>query len=105
MSDEHNNEIYNQAGRSTMMFSSSSSSYDDAQAFDPSSYMSLTECLQIGALDFNSLATSFGLPDQQGNNNKDKGGDSPRVICNCSLDRNEFIIQILRMESHKKKSL
>ncbi|XP_028753211.1 WRKY transcription factor 71-like [Neltuma alba] len=55
MSDELK-ELYDQ-GRSTMY---SSSSYD-SQAFDPSSYMSLTECLQIGAMDYNSLATSFGL--------------------------------------------
>ena len=65
------------------MFSSSSSSYDDAQAFDPSSYMSLTECLQIGALDFNSLATSFGLPDQQGNNNNNQKPSSEDIIVDC----------------------
>ena len=36
------------------------SSEYDAQALDPSSYMSFTECLQ-GTMDYNSLATSFGL--------------------------------------------
>ncbi|KAI9126967.1 hypothetical protein K1719_001526 [Acacia pycnantha] len=84
MSDEHNKELYDQGG-STMY--SSSMSYD-SQAFDPSSYMSLTECLQIGAMDYNSLATSFGLSevlissaDQQGNTQKPSSGD----IADCGV--------------------
>lgn len=47
------------------LFSSLSAAYDSSQlAFDPSSYMSFTECLQGGGggMDYNSLiATSFGL--------------------------------------------
>ncbi|XP_027347511.1 WRKY transcription factor 28-like [Abrus precatorius] len=38
---------------------SGSTAFDSSQAFDPS-YMSFTECLQ-GGMDYNSLATSFGL--------------------------------------------
>lgn len=41
--------------------SAGSSAYDhSSQTFDPSSYMSFTECLQ-GGMDYNSLTTSFGL--------------------------------------------
>lgn len=40
-------------------FNPAGSSAYDSQAFDPS-YMSFTECLQ-GGMDYNSLATSFGL--------------------------------------------
>ncbi|KAK7399764.1 hypothetical protein VNO78_10953 [Psophocarpus tetragonolobus] len=62
---DHNNQ-QGTGGSSTMYekhFSSSlipsgSTAYD-SQAFDPS-YMSFTECLQ-GGMDYNSLATSFGL--------------------------------------------
>lgn len=56
---DHNQQIE----RSSTMYSEkqfSSSSYDNnSQAFDPS-YMSFTDCLQ-GGMDYNSLATSFGL--------------------------------------------
>lgn len=44
---------------SSTLIPSVSAAYDSSQAFDPS-YMSLTECLQ-GGMDYNSLATSFGL--------------------------------------------
>ncbi|XP_028232423.1 WRKY transcription factor 28-like isoform X2 [Glycine soja] len=44
---------------SSTIIPSDSTAYDSSQAFDPS-YMSLTECLQ-GGMDYNSLATSFGL--------------------------------------------
>ncbi|XP_015957478.1 WRKY transcription factor 28 isoform X1 [Arachis duranensis] len=57
----------------------SSSSSSSQVAFDPSSYMSFTECLQ-GGMDYNSLATSFGLSPSssevfssiEGNNNNQK---------------------------------
>jgi len=53
----------------------------DSQPFDPS-YMSFTECLQ-GGMDYNSLATSFGLSPSssevfssvEGNHKPAEGGD------------------------------
>lgn len=53
-----NNTMYEKHFSSTII-PSDSTAYDSSQAFDPS-YMSLTECLQ-GGMDYNSLATSFGL--------------------------------------------
>ncbi|KAG4999614.1 hypothetical protein AAZX31_08G079900 [Glycine max] len=44
---------------SSTLIPSVSAAYDSSQAFDPS-YMSFTDCLQ-GSMDYNSLATSFGL--------------------------------------------
>lgn len=44
---------------SSTIIPSDSTAYDSSQAFDPS-YMSFTDCLQ-GSMDYNSLATSFGL--------------------------------------------
>ncbi|XP_054778645.1 WRKY transcription factor 28-like isoform X2 [Prosopis cineraria] len=93
MSDEHK-ELYDQ-GRSTMY----SSSYD-SQAFDPS-YMSFTECLQMGAMDYNSFASSFALSpstiltssaDQTQKPSEDadcgggsRGGETPVLTQNSSL--------------------
>lgn len=60
---------------------SGSSAYE-TQPFDPSSYMSFTECLQ-GDMNYNSLATSFGLSPSssevfssvEGNQKPAEGGD------------------------------
>ncbi|KAK7319304.1 hypothetical protein RJT34_04023 [Clitoria ternatea] len=57
---DNNNQQGTGSGSTTMYEKHfSSSPYDHSQAFDPS-YLSFTECLQ-GGLDYNSLATSFGL--------------------------------------------
>jgi len=66
---------------STSLIPAVSTPYDSQQPFDPS-YMTFTECLQ-GGMDYNSLATSFGLSPSssevfssvEGNHKPAEGGD------------------------------
>ncbi|KAK7363269.1 hypothetical protein VNO77_05405 [Canavalia gladiata] len=82
---DHNNQgsgsnMYEKQFSSSLIPEAGSTVYD-SQAFDPS-YMSFTECLQ-GGMDYNSLATSFGLSPSssevfssvEGNQKTIEGGD------------------------------